>query len=157
MKRIFTHLFVAVLLMLSTTSWAQVSIVAGKVYNFKNVEYGKSMTAVGLEKTAIDDTDLGDYTQLWYVGEGSVTGTYTLRNLGNGLYLQGAGSGTKWPFVEQPSNLYYQTAGSGFSLTANSGKMLAVNIGCIMVPVTVALSVGMQMPGRASGLLRRLL
>ena len=122
MKRIFTHLFVAVLLMLSTTSWAQVSIVAGKVYNFKNVEYEKSMAAVGLEKTAIDDTDLEDYTQLWYVGKGSETGTYTLRNLGNGLYLQGAGSGTKWPFVEQPSNLYYQTAGSGFSLTANSGK-----------------------------------
>ena len=63
MKRIFTHLFVAVLMMLSATSWAQtVSIEAGKVYNFKSVGYdGMSMAAVGLEKTAIDDTDLEDY------------------------------------------------------------------------------------------------
>ena len=96
------------------------TLVVGKVYNFKNVEYGKSMASVGTEKTAIADTDLTDYTQLWYVGEGSVTGTYTLRNLGNGLYLQGGGQGSKWPFVDEPSNLYYQTAGTGFSMTANS-------------------------------------
>lgn len=127
MKRIFTHLFVAVLLMLSSTSWAQTTaqttLEAGKVYNFKSVGYsGKSMAAEGLNKTVIDDTALDDYTQLWYVDEGTVDGTYTLRNLGNGCYLQGAGSGTKWPFVEQPSNLYYQAAGTGFSLTANSGQ-----------------------------------
>ena len=126
MKRIFTNLFVAVLLMLSSTSWAQTTaqttLEAGKVYNFKNVEYGKSMASVGTEKTAIADTDLTDYTQLWYVGEGSVDGTYTLRSLGNGLYLQGNGAGSKWPFVEQASNLYHATAGDGFSMTASSEK-----------------------------------
>lgn len=128
MKKIFTHLFAVLLLSLvSSSAWAQetteISLEAGKVYNFKSVGYsGKSMASIDLDRTAIADTDLEDYTQLWYVGEGTVEGTYTLRNLANGLYLQGAGSGTKWPFVGNPSNLYYLAVGSGFSMTANSGK-----------------------------------
>lgn len=128
MKKIFTHLFAVLLLSLvSSSAWAQetteISLEVGKVYNFKSVGYsGKSMASIDLDRTAIADTDLEDYTQLWYVGEGTVEGTYTLRNLANGLYLQGAGSGTKWPFVENPSNLYYLAVGSGFSMTANSGK-----------------------------------
>lgn len=102
---------------------ALITLEAGKVYNFKSVGYsGKSMASIDLDRTAIADTDLEDYTQLWYVDNGTVEGTYTLRNLANGLYLQGAGSGTKWPFVENPSNLYYLAVGLGFSMTANSGQ-----------------------------------
>ena len=42
MKRILTHLFVAVLLMLSTTSWAQLSsLEVGQIYRFKSEEAKK--------------------------------------------------------------------------------------------------------------------
>ena len=113
MKRIFTNLFVAVLLMLSSTSWAQVQ--PGKVYNFVNREYGKSMSCVERDRAVLATTDNKDYFQLWYVADGG-DGTYTLRNLGNGYYLKGNGSGSKWPFVADASaaKLYYRELSSDY-------------------------------------------
>ena len=126
MKRIFTYLFVAVLLMLGTTSWAQIQ--TGKVYNFVNRQYGKSMSGVERDRTALAATDTNDYFQLWYVADGG-NGTYTLRNLGNGYYLKGNGAGSKWPFVAEASNakLYYRELSSGYCTfdadnSANSGN-----------------------------------
>ena len=126
MKRILTHLFVAVLLMLSTTSWAQIQ--TGKVYNFVNRQYDKSMSGIERDRTALATTDTNDYFQLWYVA-GNDDGTYTLRNLGNGYYLKGNGSGSKWPFVADASSakLYYRELSSGYCTfdadkNANSGN-----------------------------------
>ena len=50
MKRILTHLFVAVLLMLSATSWAQkTSLEDGEVYTFANYsQSGYSLSATSL-------------------------------------------------------------------------------------------------------------
>ena len=92
MKRIFTHLFVAVLLMLSTTSWAQSSpgfqFEEGHVYRFVNRNTGRSLNACGdylVNAATSDETSL---KQQWYVTkEGDY---YVLRNLFYARYLKGA-------------------------------------------------------------------
>ena len=57
MKRIFTYLFVAVLLMLSTTSWAQTALEVGKIYHFQNAHFtGRAITAVESENTSVQAT-----------------------------------------------------------------------------------------------------
>ena len=122
MKKIFTRLFVLFLLSFVTTSaWAQSTITAGKVYNIVNVgNSGQSMAAVGVEKSAIAATDVSDYSQLWYVGSGTADGSYTLRNLGNGRYLQGAGTSACWEFATEPANLYYVAAGSYYTFSSSN-------------------------------------
>ncbi len=102
MKRIFTHLFVAVLLMLSTTSWAQFE--NGKVYRI----VCSGTTSVSLGASALSDvaavsTSETDKSQQWYV---TVSGSnYTFRNLGNGRYLLGNnGTSGEWGLTESSSN-----------------------------------------------------
>ena len=102
MKRIFTHLFVAVLLMLSATSWAQFE--NGKVYRI----VCSGTTSVSLGASALTDvaavsTSETDKSQQWYV---TVNGSnYTFRNLGNGRYLLGNnGTSEEWGLTEGSNN-----------------------------------------------------
>ena len=83
---------------LCTTAWAQLSeLEQGKVYRFVNVGQSSYALAATTTKGATGSTvttgsTQADYPQLWYVTEvkdNSGTKTYRLRNMGNGLYLQG--------------------------------------------------------------------
>ena len=86
-------------------SKAQLSVLEqGKVYRFTNV--GQSSYALAATtlagangETATSTSTAADYPQLWYVSEVK-DNTYRLRNLGNGLYLQGKGAGTRWQLVD---------------------------------------------------------
>ncbi len=117
MKKIFTHLFAVLLLSLVTTgAWAQIS--AGKIYNIVNVgNSGYSLAAVSTTTNSIVATDESDYSQLWYVGEGTADGSYTVRNLSNGFYLQ-----TSWRFAKTEADLYCVTAGSDYTLSATNNS-----------------------------------
>ena len=112
MKRIFTHLFVAVLLMLSATSWAQSgttttttrSLEAGQVYMFKNARANRSLSADGTDDVHTKTTDVNDTKQQWYVTkEGDY---YVLRNLATANYLKGAGKSSAWGMSDDYSSDY---------------------------------------------------
>ncbi len=102
-------------------SKAQLSVLEqGKVYRFTNV--GQSSYALAATtlagangETATSTSTAADYPQLWYVSEVK-DNTYRLRNLGNGLYLQGKGAGTRWQLVDAGTTdntyLYLQTVGT---------------------------------------------
>lgn len=124
-------LFWRITLLLSLFSAALVSkaqlsaLVQGKVYRFTNV--GQSSYALAATtlagangETVTSGSDAADYPQLWYVSEvkdnGSGVKTYRLRNMGNGLYLQGKGASTRWQLVDAGTTgntyLYLQTVGT---------------------------------------------
>lgn len=124
-------LFWRITLLLSLFSAALVSkaqltaLEQGKVYRFTNV--GQSSYALAATtlagangETATSTSTAADYPQLWYVSEvkdnGSGVNTYRLRNLGNGLYLQGKGASTRWQLVDATTTdntyLYLQTVGT---------------------------------------------
>ena len=89
MKRILTQLFVAVLLMLSSTSWAQTTLEVGKVYHFQNAHFtGRAITAVDGNNASVRaaDTDKDDIRQQWYVTTDG-NNKYLFRNLSNARYL----------------------------------------------------------------------
>ena len=96
MKRTFTHLFVAVLLMLSTTSWAQMSsFEVGEVYHFKNIGANLALTTNDAAKLKVSSTiDKTDIKQQWLVMQGNAG--YVFRNLHNGKFLKGAGENAEW-------------------------------------------------------------
>ena len=123
-------LFWRITLLLSLFSAALVSkaqlsaLEQGKVYRFTNVgQLSYALAATTLAgangETVTSGSDASDYPQLWYVSEVKVNGgvnTYRLRNMGNGLYLQGNGQGTRWRMVDENTTtdtyLYLQTVGS---------------------------------------------
>ncbi len=114
MKRIFTHLFVAVLLMLSTTSWAQFE--NGKVYRI----VCSGTTSVSLGASALTDvaavsTSETDKSQQWYVTtDGS---NYTFRNLSNGRYLLGNnGTSGEWGLTETSNNFTVSTVSNNYCI-----------------------------------------
>ncbi len=89
MKRIFTHLFAAVLLMFSATSWAQLSsLEVGQIYRFKSARADRSLRADGVDDVHTKTTDLNDKAQEWYVTKDG--DYYVLRNVACGKYLKGA-------------------------------------------------------------------
>ena len=103
MKRIFTHLFVAVLLMLSTTSWAQLSsLEVGQIYRFKSARADRSLRADGVDDVHTKTTDPNDKAQEWYVTKDG--DYYVLRNVACGRFLKGAPSAyTAWSLTEDYS------------------------------------------------------
>ena len=116
MKRIFTHLFVAVLLMLSTTSWAQLSsLEVGQIYRFKSARADRSLRADGVDDVHTKTTDPNDKAQEWYVTKDG--DYYVLRNIACGKYLRGAYSyGAAWGMTDD-----YSSALNKFQLlTSNS-------------------------------------
>jgi hypothetical protein len=124
MKKFYNNLFL-ILLSLLCVSNASAQITVGKVYNFRNVQYGNSMTASGAEKTIVSDTDLSDKAQLWYVGNGG-SGTYTLRNLSNGLYLQSNGTSLRWEFVDDAASakLYMLTVNGNMTFSRSNNNYM---------------------------------
>ncbi|MBR5593952.1 MAG: discoidin domain-containing protein [Bacteroidaceae bacterium] len=116
MKRIFTHLFVAVLLMLSSASWAQLSsLEVGQIYRFESARGGRSLRANGFDDVHTKTTDLNDKAQEWYVTKDG--DYYVLRNVACGKYLRGAYSyGAAWGMTDD-----YSSAFNKFQLlTSNS-------------------------------------
>ena len=116
MKRIFTHLFVAVLLMLSSTSWAQLSsLEVGQIYRFTSARADRSLRADGVDDVHTKTTDLNDKAQEWYVTKDG--DYYVLRNVACGRFLKGAPSAyTAWSLTED-----YSANENKFSLlTSNS-------------------------------------
>ena len=116
MKRIFTHLFVAVLLMLSSTSWAQLSsLEVGQIYRFVSARGARSLAADGVDDVHVKATDLNDTKQEWYVTKDG--DYYVLRNVACGRFLKGAPSAnTAWSLTED-----YSANENRFSLlTSNS-------------------------------------
>ena len=116
MKKIFTHLFVAVLLMLSSTSWAQLSsLEVGQIYRFESARGGRSLRANGFDDVHTKTTDLNDKAQEWYVTKDG--DYYVLRNIACGKYLRGAYSyGAAWGMTDD-----YSSALNKFQLlTSNS-------------------------------------
>ena len=97
-----TLLFVLLLLPFAVqTASAQFS--TGSVVHFKNKASGKAMAATSSNAVAGVTPDKTDYMQLWYVDTGG--NTVTLRNLGNGRYLQGnSDSSTQWQTVTSKGN-----------------------------------------------------
>lgn len=102
---------------LCTTAWAQLSeLKQGKVYRFVNVGQSSYALAATTTKgatgsTATTGSTQADYPQLWCVTEvkdNSGTKTYRLRNMGNGLYLQGNEMSKQWKMVngETTDNTY---------------------------------------------------
>ena len=86
---------------------------AGKIYRFVNkANPEQSLAVVSETKSSVSPTD-DHYLQYWLLethpGNAS---TWTLRNLGNGKYLQRAGRSVFWGFVDAASDatpLYYLT------------------------------------------------
>ena len=115
---------------LCTTAWAQLSkLEQGKVYRFVNVGQSSYALAATTTKGATGSTvttgsTQADYPQLWYVTDvkdNSGTKTYRLRNMGNGLYLQGNGKSTQWKMVSgettESTYLYRITLGTHYTLS----------------------------------------
>lgn len=122
MRKIFTRLLV-VLFVLSFSSVLNAQIESGKIYNIVNVgNSGYSLAAVSTTTNSIVTTDVTDYSQLWYVDTGTADGSYKVRNLSNGLYLQSAGTSQKWGLSSIAADLYYVTAGSDNTLSASNNS-----------------------------------
>lgn len=88
---------------------------AGKVYRFVNKAHPEqSLAAVSATRSSISAT-ADHYLQYWLLEKhpGNES-AWTLRNLGNGMYLQHAGTSTPWSFVNTASSatqLYYAEEG----------------------------------------------
>ena len=100
MRKLTTNLFLIVLLLLSTASWAQTALVAGKIYHFQNANFtGRAITAVEGTETSVRAaaTDTADLKQQWLV---SMDGdSYIFRNMYNGYYLSQMGQ-KAWGLTE---------------------------------------------------------
>ena len=126
MKRIFTHLFVAVLLMLSTTSWAQTTLDARKIYHFQNAHFtGRAITAVEGTNTSVQAAakNKDDLKQQWYVTKDGEH--YIFRNMYNGYYLSQSGQNA-WTLTEtctENSNKFDYIVAGGTNNTIRSASV----------------------------------
>ncbi|MBQ7878883.1 MAG: M60 family metallopeptidase [Bacteroidaceae bacterium] len=129
MRNLFKRLTISTILcsLFVVASIAQPT--SGGVYRFDNKDNsGYSLAATSLTTSSIKATvtDGSDYSQLWLLEThpGDAT-AWTLRNLGNGLYLQHAGQSTYWGFVSAASSataLYYVTNDAGYCSFNNSNN-----------------------------------
>ena len=99
------------------------SLTEGSIYRIQNKAYptryltpNSNNVATAQEEIA-EDAD-GYLTQYWYVYRVNTAGTnpnYTLRNVGNGKFLKGAGRSADWTLVDEAfrtTNLYFISAGT---------------------------------------------
>lgn len=129
---------------------AKAQIESGKVYRFVNkADTNIAMASVSTTETfGVKKTD-GDFSQLWLIEtHPNTTAAWSLRSLGNGLYLTPTGTSQGWTFADQPSNAtilycintsgnYYtfepnNNAGSGNCMhyaTSQGGKVVGWNTG----------------------------
>ena len=127
MKRIFTHLFVAVLLMVGMPSWAQTTLEVGKVYHFQNAHFtGRAITAVEGNNASVQAaaTNKADIKQQWYVTTDG-NGKYLFRNLSNARYLSQTGQ-SAWELTEtctENSNKFEYIVAGGTNNTIRSASV----------------------------------
>ena len=130
MKRILTHLFVAVLLMVGTTSWAQTTLEVGKIYHFQNAHFtGRAITAVDGNNASVQAaaTNNNDLKQQWYVTKDGEK--YIFRNMYNGYYLSQTLQST-WGLTETctaNSNKFEYIVAGGTNNTIRSASVTNTN------------------------------
>lgn len=136
----------APLLALVAEAAALTELTEGKIYRITNKADKEGNTLyltpnsnnVATAQEEITDGADGYLTQYWYVYHVNTAGTnpnYTLRNVGNGKFLKGAGRSANWTLVDNATsatNLYFLTVGTfnTFSVsddnsTDNKNKMHA--------------------------------
>ena len=121
MKRIFTHLFVVVLLLSffgTGNAWAQFE--NGNVYRIVcSGTNSVSLGATALSDVAAVSTSETDKSQQWYVTtDGS---NYTFRNLANGRYLLGNnGTSGEWGLTESSNNFTVSTVSGNYCIRGAS-------------------------------------
>lgn len=112
------------------------SLTEGSIYRIQNKAYPSlyltpNSNNVATAQAAIDESADGYLTQYWYVYRVNTAGTnpnYTLRNVGNGKFLKGAGQDSNWTLTDAATsacNLYFLTVGTynTFSTTdSNDGR-----------------------------------
>ena len=131
MKRIFTYLFVAVLMMLGTASWAQTTLEVGSVYHFQNAYFtGRAITALENSATAVQATatNSADVKQMWLVSSDG-NGKYLFRNVYNGNYLSQTGQ-SAWVLSETNtanSNKFEYIVAGGTNNTIRSAAVTNSN------------------------------
>ena len=127
MKRIFTNLFMAVLLMVGMPSWAQTTLEVGKVYHFQNAHFtGRAITAVEGNNASVQAaaTDKADIKQQWYVTTDG-NGKYLFRNLSNARYLSQTGQ-SAWGLTKtctENSNKFEYIVAGGTNNTIRSASV----------------------------------
>lgn len=129
MRNLFKRLTISTIFVFLFVVASVAQPVSGNVYRFDNkANSGYSLASTSLTGSSIKATvtDGSDYSQLWLLethpGESTA---WTLRNLGNGLYLQHAGQSTHWSFVSAASSataLYYVTNDAGYCSFNNSNN-----------------------------------
>lgn len=129
MRNLFKRLTISTIFVFLFVVASVAQPVSGNVYRFDNkANSGYSLASTSLTRSSIKTTvtDGSDYSQLWLLethpGESTA---WTLRNLGNGLYLQHAGQSTHWSFVSAASSataLYYVTNDAGYCSFNNSNN-----------------------------------
>ena len=131
MKRIFTYLFVAVLMMLGTASWAQTTLEVGSVYHFQNAYFtGRAITALENSATAVQATatNSAEVKQMWLVSSDG-NGKYLFRNVYNGNYLSQTGQ-SAWVLSETNtanSNKFEYIVAGGTNNTIRSAAVTNSN------------------------------
>ena len=99
------------------------SLTEGSIYRIQNKAYPKryltpNSNNVATAQEEITDGADGYLTQYWYVYRVNTAGknpNYTLRNVGNGKFLKGAGKSADWTLVDEAfstTNLYFISAGT---------------------------------------------
>lgn len=116
----------ALMLMLLVCVAVKAQLENGKVYNFVNAEKNLSMSVVRMSGVGVTDTDMDDYSQLWYAtAKGS---GFVLRNLASGRYLMSPNkTSNAWTIVkEQDANCVFSCTKIGenyaIRVTGNSGS-----------------------------------
>ena len=126
----------APLLALVAEAAALTELTEGQVYRITNKAYTSlyltpNNNNVATAQAAIDESADGYLTQYWYVYRVNTAGknpNYTLRNVGNGKFLKGAGQDSNWTLTDAATsacNLYFLTVGTynTFSTTdSNDGR-----------------------------------
>ena len=112
------------------------SLTEGSIYRIQNRAYPEryltpNSNNVATAQEEITDGADGYLTQYWYVYRVNTAGknpNYTLRNVGNGKFLKGAGQDSNWTLTDAATsacNLYFLTVGTynTFSTTdSNDGR-----------------------------------
>ena len=104
------------------------SLTEGSIYRIQNKAYPTryltpNSNNVATAQEEITDGADGYLTQYWYVyhvNTASTNPNYTLRNVGNGKFLKGAGRSANWTLVDNATsatNLYFLTVGTFNTIT----------------------------------------
>ena len=126
MRKLTANLFLTVLLLFSTASWAQTVLEAGKIYHFQNAHFtGRAITAVEGSKTSAQAaaTDRADLKQQWLVSMDD--NSYIFRNMYNGYYLSQTGP-KAWSLTETctaNSNKFEYIVAGGTNNTIRSASV----------------------------------